>query len=236
MIGVVIPAHNEEQVIRSCIGAVQRAAQHAALMDEPVEMVVVLDDCTDATYAAAVASGAMTLSIQARNVGMARAAGARVMLARGARWLSFTDADTVVSEGWLASQLALQADAVCGTVCILDWSPHGANAELLKAHFSETYFDRDGHRHVHGANLGVSAEAYQEIGGFEQLACGEDQALVAALVVAGRHVAWSSLPRVVTSARVDARAPNGFAGALLNAVAQRLAEAAAPLHTAVDAT
>lgn len=236
MIGIVIPAHNEEQVIRSCLAAVTRAAQHPALRGEPVEAVVVLDDCTDATCVAAAAAGAMLLSVQARNVGMARAAGAQAMLARGARWLAFTDADTVVSEAWLAKQLELQADVVCGTVCVQDWSPHGANAELLEAHFSETYFDRDDHRHVHGANLGVSAEAYRAVGGFRHLACGEDEALVAALVAAGRHVAWSSLPRVVTSARVHARAPGGFAGALLNAVAHRLAEAAAPLHTATAAT
>jgi glycosyltransferase involved in cell wall biosynthesis len=236
MIGIVIPAHNEEQLIRSCLAAVQRAAQHVALRGERVETVVVLDACTDATCAAATAAGAMTLTLQARNVGMARAAGAQAMLARGARWLAFTDADTVVSEGWLASQLALEADVVCGTVCVHDWSPHGANAELLKVHFSETYSDHDDHRHVHGANLGVSAEAYREVGGFRHLVCGEDQALVAALVAAGREVAWSSLPRVVTSARVDARAPGGFAGALLNAVAQRLAEAAASLPTVAAAT
>ncbi|SEK17331.1 MULTISPECIES: glycosyltransferase family 2 protein [unclassified Variovorax] len=235
MIGIVIPAHNEEQVIGNCFAAVQRAAQHPALRGEPVETVVVLDDCADATYAVAAAAGATTLSVCARNVGQARAVGAQAMLARGARWLAFTDADTVVSVAWLANQLALKADVVCGTVCVRDWSPHGTNAELLQAHFSETYFDRDGHRHVHGANLSVSAEAYREVGGFRQLACGEDEALVAALVAAGRHVVWSSLPRVVTSARVDARAPGGFSRALLNAVAQRLAGVAAPLQTAAVA-
>lgn len=231
MIGIVIPAHNEQQVIRNCLAAVTRAAQHPALMGEPVETVVVLDDCTDATYVAAAAASAMVLSVQARNVGMARAADAQAMLERGARWLAFTDADTEVSEAWLVNQLALRADVICGTVGVQDWSPHGANAELLKAHCSETYFDCDGHRHVHGANLGVSAEAYRAVGGFRHLACGEDEALVAALVAAGRQVARSSLPRVVTSARVDARATGGFAGALLNAVAQRIAEAAAPSQT-----
>lgn len=236
MIGIVIPAHNEEQVIRNCLAAVQRAAHHPALMGEPVETVVVLDDCIDATCVLAAAGGAMTLSVRARNVGMARAVGAQAMLARGVRWLAFTDADTVVSEAWLANQLALEADVVCGTVCVQDWSPHGSNAELLEAHFSETYFDRDDHRHVHGANLGVSAEAYREVGGFRHLACGEDEALVAALIAAGRHVAWSSLPRVVTSARVDARAPGGFAGALLNAVAHRVAEAAVPPQVAAVPT
>lgn len=228
MIGIIIPAHNEEQVISSCLAAVQCAGHHPALKGELVETIVVLDDCTDATCVLAAATGAMTVSVRARNVGMARAVGAQAMLARGARWLAFTDADTVVSEAWLANQLALQVDVVCGTVCVQDWSPHGSNADLLQAHFGETYFDRDGHRHVHGANLGVSAEAYREVGGFKHLTCGEDEALVAALVAAGRQVAWSSLPRVVTSARVEARAPGGFAGALLNAVAQRIAEAAAP--------
>lgn len=232
MIGIVIPAHNEEQAIRVCLAAVRLAATHPLLKGEPIETVVVLDDCSDATGVLAASSGALTVSVRARNVGMARAVGAQALLARGARWLAFTDADTVVSEAWLANQLALQADVVCGTVGVQDWSPHGGNADLLQAHFSETYFDRDDHRHVHGANLGVSADAYRSVGGFRHLVSGEDEALVAALVASGYRVAWSSLPRVVTSARVDARAPKGFAGALLNAVAQRLAEAAAPLQAA----
>jgi glycosyltransferase involved in cell wall biosynthesis len=237
MIGIVIPAHNEEQAIRDCLAAVRLATQHPALMHEPVETVVVLDDCTDATGVLAAAAGALTVSVRARNVGMARAVGAQALLARGARWLAFTDADTLVGEAWLAQQLALRADVVCGTVCVQDWSPHGCNAELLQAHFRDTYFDRDDHRHVHGANLGVSAEAYRSVGGFRHLACGEDEALVAALAAAGHRIAWSSLPRVVTSARIDARARGGFAGALLNAVAQRLAEAAAPaLQPAAAAT
>jgi len=224
MIGIVIPAHNEEQVIRDCLAATRLAARHPALMGEPVETIVVLDDCTDATGVLAANAGASTVSIRARNVGMARAVGAQVMLARDARWLAFTDADTVVSEAWLADQLALQADVVCGTVCVQDWSPHGRHAELLQAHFQQTYFDREDHRHVHGANLGVSAEAYRSVGGFRHLACSEDTELVDALVKAGRRVAWSAQPRVVTSARIDARAPGGFAGALLSAVAQRIAE------------
>lgn len=226
MIGIVIPAHNEEEVIRECLAAAQVASRHPALNGEPVEIIVALDDCTDATGVLASCCGASTVTIRARNVGMARAVGAEALLARGARWLAFTDADTLVSEDWLAAQLSLQADAVCGTVSVLDWSPHGSHAALLQAHFQETYFDCDSHRHVHGANLGVSAAAYRRVGGFRHLACSEDVALVQALVDAGCSVAWSAQPRVVTSARTDARAHGGFAGALLHAVAQRLAESA----------
>ncbi|MET3381535.1 glycosyltransferase [Variovorax paradoxus] len=224
MLGIVIPAHNEEQLIRECLSSVRTASQHPALMGEPVETIVTLDDCTDATGILASCCGAATVAIRARNVGMARAVGATALLARGARWLAFTDADTLVSEDWLAAQLSLQTDVVCGTVSVLDWSPHGRHAALLQTHFQETYFDRESHRHIHGANLGVSAAAYLRVGGFRHLACSEDVSLVNALIGAGCSVAWSSLPRVVTSARTDARARGGFAGALLNAVAQRLAE------------
>ncbi len=142
MLGIVIPAHNEEQLIRGCLSSVRTASQHPALMGEPVETIVVLDDCTDATGILASSCGATTVTIRARNVGVARAVGAKALLARSARWLAFTDADTLVSEDWLAAQLSLQTDVVCGTVSVLDWSPHGSHAALLEAHFRETYFDR----------------------------------------------------------------------------------------------
>lgn len=226
MLGIVIPAHNEEANIATCLASALEAARHPALCAEPVEIIVVLDSCSDATGILAASAGAATVSIRARNVGMARAVGAEALLVRGARWLAFTDADTRVAPDWLAEQLALDADAVCGTVGVSDWSPHGAHADLLHAHFLETYSDRDGHRHVHGANLGVSASAYRRAGGFRHLACSEDVAFVNALEQSGAHIAWSARPRVDTSARRDARAVGGFADALLGAVLERLADAA----------
>jgi hypothetical protein len=155
-------------------------------------------------------------------VGRARAAGAEAMLEAGARWLAFTDADTFVSPGWLVDQLTQQADAVCGSIGIDDWTQHGAHADFLKAHFARTYTDADGHAHVHGANLGVSAEAYRLAGGFQPLACGEDVALVRALQASGARIAWSAAPRVTTSARTDARARGGFGDTLLAVIAASL--------------
>lgn len=225
MLGIVIPAHNEENDIARCVGAARLAASHPALAGEAVEVLVVLDSCTDATAVLAAQAGAHTLSMRARNVGTARAMGAEALLARGARWLAFTDADTVVSPGWLADQLSLDAEAVCGSIGVDDWSPHGAHAALLKAHFLETYTDADGHHHIHGANLGVSADAYRRVGGFPHLTCSEDVAFVRALEAAGIQIAWSARPRVATSARREARAEGGFADALLNAIAMRLAAA-----------
>ncbi len=222
MLGIVIPAHNEQAVIVQCLAAVKKAAQHPGLCGEAVEILVVLDHCTDLTAAHVAQAQVAGLEIEARNVGVARALGAEAMLARSARWLAFTDADTQVAPDWLAEQLALQVDAVCGTVEVVDWTDHGTHADLLRWHFGQTYTDADGHRHIHGANLGVSAVAYRAAGGFQHLACSEDVALVEALQATGARIAWSARPRVITSARRVARAQGGLADALLNAVAQRL--------------
>lgn len=218
MLGIVIPAHNEEDHIATAVHAAAAAARHQALGGEHVEILVVLDSCQDLTGVRASQHGARTLSLRGRNVGYARAAGAAALLAMGARWLAFSDADSRVSESWLSDQISLGADAVCGTVTVDDWSSHGEHAPWLRAHFQESYRDADGHTHVHGANLGVSAAAYRRAGGFKHLPCSEDQQLVDALVASGAQVAWSARPRVVTSARRDVRAQGGF-GSHLSAVA-----------------
>ena len=219
VISVVVPAHNEEKLVGSCVESIVRASRHPELNHEDVLVLVVLDHCTDRTGAIAEAGGASTLAVSARNVGHARAAGAQVALAAGARWLAFTDCDGVVAPDWLATQLALcaqGAEAVCGTVCVGDWAGYGSK---MRRHFAATYFDVDDHRHVHGANLGVSAAAYRRAGGFQHLPCGEDVALVQSLQEMGVTIAWSAAPRVSTSARTDFRAPRGF-GATLQRIEQ----------------
>lgn len=212
MIGVIVPAHNEEALLGRCLAALVEAARHEGLAGEAVRIVVALDDCTDRSAHIARDYGAQTLALDARNVGVARAAGADLLLAQGARWLAFTDADSEVSPGWLVAQLAQRADAVCGSVMVDDWSEH---PDSVRDYFRKTYVDADGHRHVHGANLGVSADAYRRAGGFAPLACSEDVALVDQLIVTGARVAWSAAPRVTTSARPTARARGGFGDTLL---------------------
>ena len=224
MLGIVIPAHNEQDEIEKCLSAASLAAQHLQLCGEDVQILVVLDSCTDNTATIVKKFGFDVLVVNAKNVGQARAAGAAVHIANGARWLAFTDADTKVAPDWLVQQLALNVDAVCGTVTVDDWTPHGKHADLLQWHFQETYTDADGHRHVHGANLGVSTRAYVRAGGFQDLACSEDVALIASLEAAGASIAWSARPRVVTSARRVGRAAGGFAAALTQAVEFRLAK------------
>ena len=94
---------------------------------------------------------------------------------------------------------------------IVDWSGHSAAArERYTAH----YQDRDDHRHVHGANLGVSASAYRRAGGMPPLPVREDVAFVQRLIALDCRIAWSALPRVVTSARIANRVDGGFSGYL----------------------
>ena len=219
MIGVVVPAHNEEDSIRACLASILEASCDPHLAQEPVRVFVVLDCCTDDTQPIAEGMGAQTLLVSARNVGFARAVGAQAAIDAGARWLAFTDGDTQVAPNWLSAQLAHQAqgaDAVCGTIAVADWAEYG---EKMSVHFGATYTDRDGHRHIHGANLGVSATAYQRVGGFEARDSQEDVALVRSLQQLGATIAWSATTRVVTSARPDFRAPGGF-GATLQRIHQ----------------
>lgn len=212
MLAVIVPANNEEAIIGLCLRSVVMAACSPGLKGEPVLVIVVLDTCTDDTARVALRAGALLISVQARNVGIARAAGAELALSLGARWLAFTDADTVVAPDWLHVQVSLRSDAVCGTIGVVDW---GAYGESMRRHFNATYTDADGHQHIHGANLGVSARAYMLVGGFEPLASSEDVALVKALEAVGARIAWSAAPRVVTSARSAFRAPAGFGATLV---------------------
>jgi hypothetical protein len=126
LIGVVVPAHNEAATIVACIESVVRAAQHPELAGYVVKAFVVADSCSDSTAALARACGAETVCTTARNVGIARAEGARAALAGGARWLAFTDADCVVADDWLACQLRCNTEVVCGVIHRrLDRAPRG---------------------------------------------------------------------------------------------------------------
>jgi len=208
MIGILIPVHNEQALLADCLDAALIATRHPDLRGEPVQVLVMLDSCSDASASIAQAYPVQCLEVQARNVGHARGVGARHLLNQGARWIACTDADSRVAPDWLAAQLALNVDAVCGTVTVDAWSEGFDPAAQIRYH--QGYEARDGHRHIHGANLGVSASAYVRAGGFEPLACHEDVHLVRELERCGASIAWSHRPQVVTSARLDARARGGF--------------------------
>jgi glycosyltransferase involved in cell wall biosynthesis len=210
MIAVIVPAHNEAGVIGRCLASIAVAAAHPGLAGEQVMVVVALDACTDTTALLCHDHGAVTVTLDARCVGVARAAAATYALAHGARWIASTDADTAVPPEWLWRQVNCGADAFCGVVEVVDWLDY---PDAVRVAFTREP-PQDGHRHIHGANMGVSAAAYCAAGGFAALATAEDVALVAALTATDARVAWLARPVVTTSARRTARAPHGFSGFL----------------------
>lgn len=207
MIGVVIPAHNEENHITACLSSILAAAQHPRLEGHPVSILVVLDDCSDNTAHLVSAQGVAKLEVCFQNVGKARATGAEALLNTGVQWLAFTDADSVVPQDWLARQIEFKADAVCGTVEVDDWTEHG---DCVRSRYLELYQFIENHRHIHGANLGLSAEAYRNAGGFQHLAAHEDVHLVADLERIGARIVWTATNPVITSARRDFKCRGGF--------------------------
>ena len=213
--GVVIPAHNEEDLLPSCLAGVRQAA--CMVTGLPVHIVVVADACADRTADRAREIGATVVEIGARSVGAAREAGVREVLSRtraldpGEVWLATTDADTLVPADWLVRQLRYAAagwDAVVGTITVTGWAEYPPEVPIL---FYEHYATARGtDSHVHGANLGFRAEAYLAAGGFSPSPTAEDHALVDSLTAAGCRVLRTTEVSVVTSARRRARAPLGF--------------------------
>ncbi|KJK07338.1 MULTISPECIES: glycosyltransferase family 2 protein [Pseudomonas] len=212
MIAVIIPAHNEARRLGRCLSAVRLAAHEVEQTGQQVQVLVVLDRCSDGSAAVAQRHGVQTLRVDAGNVGIARRLGAALMLERGARWLACTDADSRVPAHWLTWQLQCAADAVCGTVHVERWQPW-QDAELRRR-YRNSYQACENHRHIHGANLGVCAQAYQRVGGFAPLPAHEDVHLVKALLASGARIVWTARHSVATSSRGDSRAAHGFGDAL----------------------
>jgi glycosyltransferase involved in cell wall biosynthesis len=208
MIGVLVPANNEEDCIGACLASVAQAARAPALGGETVVTVVALDRCTDATADIVLSNGVLAVTVDAGNVGRARAAAAARLIGLGARWIACTDADSRVPADWLSSQLAYGCDAFCGMVTVADWLDY---APAVRRLFLRNHRGVGDHGHIHGANLGFCTRLYRHCGGFAPLAAHEDVALVAAFVEAGACIARKRTPTVVTSSRRRSRATGGFA-------------------------
>lgn len=217
-IGVAIPVHDEELLLPDCLKSIAAAAAQTPV---PVHVMVALDRCEDASaevVAAAAGANLSALVPAAAGVGAARAAALSALLSQlepATTWLATTDADTVVPADWFARQLAhaeAGADMVVGTVRIEDWSEH---APEVRDRYLAGYRSRTGHRHMHGANLSFSAQAYLDSGGFAATSYDEDVDLITRFGAQHRPLVWAADVEVITSARRDGRAPHGLAAHLL---------------------
>jgi hypothetical protein len=208
---VVVPAHNEELLLPSCLAALDRASARAGV---PVHIEVVLDDCTDGTAGIAERwAGAHVLRVRHRCVGRVRDDGVRSALARFAGddpaslWLAHTDADSTVPEHWLSHQLDL--------VELRGGSASPATVSAWHAAYSGTPYGDRGHQHVHGANLGVRASTYLAAGGFPPEPSHEDRLLVDRVTTLADAVAIATIGApVLTSDRLDGRVSRGVSSDL----------------------
>jgi hypothetical protein len=161
------------------------------------------------------------LHTRAGTVGAARALAASWAIAKATAPLSNvclanTDADCVVPSSWLSDQIDFAVsgiEAVAGIVAVDSFEEHGPE---VPARFRDSYsIYADGtHPHIHGANLGVRADRYLEVGGWADLRTAEDHDLWGRLRRTGVRLISSAQLSVVTSGRRVGRAPSGFAGAL----------------------
>jgi glycosyltransferase involved in cell wall biosynthesis len=229
-VGVVVPVHNEEELLGPALDALEGA--FSGVMHRGIECrtAIVLDRCSDhsATIARhwarslarleAPRQSVVVLRCRSAGVGEARRLGAATLLRKWRTlsprniWLATTDADSRVPPEWLAAQLAAHesgADVWTGRVSVEDWSPYEERTARL---WNEAY---DAEQvPVHGASLGFNAQMYLDAGGFAALGTGEDRALHRAILAAGGYALEDEELRVITSGRRLARAPLGFAHAL----------------------
>ncbi|RYY78208.1 MAG: glycosyltransferase family 2 protein [Moraxellaceae bacterium] len=233
-IGIVIPAHNEQDHLLACLTALEHAIAAIKHLPVIVRVLVVLDRCTDDSlaitqhfYTDYLQRAQVQVDVQWKYVecdyqcvGQARALGVQQVIDLGASWVACSDADSRVHSDWLLQQLNQQpADAICGVVEVDSWQHLSLETQQR---YVQHYQDRHNHQHIHGANLSFSAAAYHLAGGFLPLNCHEDVSLIEQMREQGLNIVWSNQVRVTTSSRLLARAPEGFA-AFLNHLEHTLA-------------
>jgi glucosyl-3-phosphoglycerate synthase len=229
---VVVPARNEEDLLPACIAAL--AGQRGVAAAE-YEVIVVLDACTDASAEAVeraradypelrlwTADGPGQGSGAARATGMDIACSRLESLGRGDGLIASTDADSMVAADWLARQLeALEkgARAIGGEVRLDPATSAHLPEPLLRRREAELGQRKSlagsrgpaEHPHFSGASLGITAEAYRDVGGMGWVAALEDQDLEDRLAAASIPIHRLSEVQVTTSARLDGRAGRGLA-------------------------
>ncbi len=165
-VSVIVPAHNEAELLPRCLSSIARAQSN---LNSPVEVVVVANRCTDATAEIAHFQGAMVVDDQSRNIATVRNAGVR---ASSGRFVVTIDADNIVAPNALSavhSQLATGHVVGGGTAFQPERRSLGINATYAIT-LALTRLAR-----VSGVMFWCTREDFEAIGGFnESLSVGED--------------------------------------------------------------
>ncbi|KTR02663.1 glycosyltransferase [Curtobacterium luteum] len=223
---VIVPAHDEEDTIAACVDALAAAVRELRRERPAVEVgvTVVLDGCSDRTAEALGLRTAAdptwrntTLDVVVTalvGVGQARSTGARHVLRAGGpdagHWLAHTDADSRVHGSWLVQQADAHAAGAHVLVGAVVPEPDDLEPAVL-ARWRLAHPPGATLGHVHGANLGVRADAHRALGGFDPVPEHEDVRLVERARALGLDVRATTAFPVVTSGRFVGRTPGGYA-------------------------
>jgi glucosyl-3-phosphoglycerate synthase len=242
-VSVVVPAHNEEALLGSCLKAL---AEQEGVYPEDYEILLVLDRCADETEARAreivdahprfglhFLEGPGRGSGYARRVGMELASARLLGLGRPKGLIASTDADTVVASDWLAAQLravSRGALAIGGRIelaedpslpeSIFRWHAERGRRRHESLLSEPEQLGKTEHWQFSGASLALTVEVYRRIGGLKPLVALEDEHLEAVLRQRGVPIERLTSVRVTTSARVEGRAKQGLAHDLAAVVAK----------------
>ena len=178
LVSFVIPAYNEERGIAACLETVRQTC------DEHCEVIVVDNNCTDATVQVAAQWADRVIPCASQGISAARNAGC--VEARG-EWIAFVDADARLCPDWLqAARLFLSEDKIDA---VSGWNFFRERNPLLFPYFNcynLVFFTGFllgllfGKRLVVGNNLVIRRDTLLLAGGFPHF-IGEDVKLSAIL-------------------------------------------------------
>jgi len=166
VISVILPALNEEWGIEACLRSISEQSH-----SEDYEVVVVDGGSEDRTASIACELADKVIIQKSPGIGGARRDGAKA--ASGDK-LAFTDADTIVSEGWLEaiSSNLDRYDASTGPVVYRD---QGVKSELIQRWRSMyRIFYLSNFYYILGSNMAVRAGTYRQIGGHSDISLLDD--------------------------------------------------------------
>jgi len=235
---VIIPARNEAERIGACLSAL------APQCNDRIRVILVVNNTDDDTAKIATLAAArhgIDLSVldltfpPGMGVGAARRKGCAVAMEQmpHLRQILTTDADCRVSADWVARSIQHlhRYDALCGRVtlnpeeaaCLVGQDPSlEANESAYRRLVLECYARhapncadlQNSHGEAPGASLGFTRAAYEAVGGFAPIPCGEDRAIIRTARAAGLRVHHADDIWVEASCRLVGRAAGGMADTL----------------------
>lgn len=162
-LSIIIPAFNEELLITHCLDSISGSLAAHQKPGFTSEVIVVDNNSTDKTAELATQTGAKVVFEPVNQIGRARNAGAA---AATGDWLLFVDADSLLNPGMVADILQMieaGKHVGCGSTMHMPNLPWwGAAALQLWTVLSVTF------RWASGALVVCRADAFREVGGFNQ--------------------------------------------------------------------